>query len=453
MLVKNMKSESGSVTIEATISLSAFMFAIVTILTIINICIVQARVSYAINTTAKEISQYSYLYALTGINDSHGELEAAGQADTLPLDNVFHDLNSMYNEIENLGESGLSTNNDIDDISAKWDSISSSLNGLEDSGSALMSDIEDIADDPKQIIFGVAKLAGSTALDTAKSKLIMEPLARAMCKKHLVSSKSGNVDSYLKLLGVVPDATGSYYKGLDFHGSTLFANGSNEIKVCVSYDVKVIALLPIDFRFHFEQTAITHGWLAGESSYVSDAEKAETYISNDTLWTQATVKERTEYIRDLAFKDLKAQGYHALAYPYNTDGILYNPDSREFVMPRSWNPLSGEENISVDELNETVMKRYIEELCGTINSNEFGSTVTVKKENADGSTKKEDVNCSGGTKKIIITIPEDAGLKEKIEAVIAKSDTDGVKIELVSNYGNGAKQTLMENTEEGGAGE
>lgn len=452
MLIRKLKSESGSVTVEATISLSAFMFAIVTILTIINICIVQARVSYAINTTAKEISQYSYLYALTGLNDSQAGLEEAGQTDTLPLDNVFNDINTMYNEIENLGDSGLSTG-DVDDISAKWDNISQSLNGLQDSGSALMSDIEDIADDPRQIIFGVAKLAGSTAMDTAKSKLIMEPLAKAMCKKHLVSTKGGDIDSYLKSLGVVPDATGSYYKGLDFNGSTLFPNGSNEIKVCVSYDVKIIALLPIDFSFHFEQTAITHGWLAGEASYVSDAEKAEEYVSNETLWTQATVKERTEYIRNLAFKDLKAHGYHTLAYPYNTDGILYNPDSKEFVMPRSWNPLSGEEDVSVDELNETVMQTYIEELCGTINSNEFGSNVTVKKENADGSTTKEDVNCSGATKKIIITIPEDEGLKEKIEAVIAKSDTDGVTIELVPNYGNGAKQTIVENTDEGGTGE
>lgn len=189
MLIRKLKSESGSVTVEATISLSAFMFAIVTILTIINICIVQARVSYAINTTAKEISQYSYLYALTGLNDSQAGLEEAGQTDTLPLDNVFNDINTMYNEIENLGDSGLSTG-DVDDISAKWDNISQSLNGLQDSGSALMSDIEDIADDPRQIIFGVAKLAGSTAMDTAKSKLIMEPLAKAMCKKHLVSTKS-----------------------------------------------------------------------------------------------------------------------------------------------------------------------------------------------------------------------------------------------------------------------
>lgn len=47
-MLKTTKKDSGSVTIEATISLSAFMFAIVTILTIVNICIVQAKMSYAI---------------------------------------------------------------------------------------------------------------------------------------------------------------------------------------------------------------------------------------------------------------------------------------------------------------------------------------------------------------------------------------------------------------------
>lgn len=45
-MFNKLKKESGSVTIEATISLSSFMFAIVTILTIVNICVVQAKMSY-----------------------------------------------------------------------------------------------------------------------------------------------------------------------------------------------------------------------------------------------------------------------------------------------------------------------------------------------------------------------------------------------------------------------
>lgn len=451
MIVKRLKSESGAVTVEATISLSAFMLLIVTILTIINICIAQARISYAINTTAKEISQYSYLYALTGLNESQAKLAEAGKKDTLPINQVFNDLNTMYNEIENLGDSGLSSDSNVEDIANKWDEIAKSLSSLKDSGTAVISDIETIADNPKQIIFGVAKLAGNTAMDAAKSKLITEPLAKAMCKKHLVDAKGGDVEAYLKRLGVVPDVTGSYYKGLDFNGSTLFPDGSNKIKICVSYNIKVIALLPINYSFHFHQTAITHGWLAGETSYQGERDKKEQYAQNDTLWTQATTQERVEYIRKLAFKQLKDEGYYTLSYPYNTDGILYRPDSKVFVMPRSWNPFSDGEISTVDELNETVMRSYIEHLCGTMNSNEFGNSVTVKKEQG-GTKSKVEVDCSGASKKIIITIPEDKGLKEKIEAVIAKSDTDGVIIELIPNYGNGAKQTKI-NEEAGGAEE
>ncbi len=57
-MFEKLKKENGSVTIEATISLSAFMFAIVTILTIVNVCIVQARMSYALNMNDVSIIQY-----------------------------------------------------------------------------------------------------------------------------------------------------------------------------------------------------------------------------------------------------------------------------------------------------------------------------------------------------------------------------------------------------------
>ena len=96
---KILEKERGSVTIEAIISLSAFMFAIVTMMTIVNICIVQAKIAYAINTTAKEISQYSYLYALTGINDREGEVAESGRVQTQDLQNVLTKTNEAFNEI------------------------------------------------------------------------------------------------------------------------------------------------------------------------------------------------------------------------------------------------------------------------------------------------------------------------------------------------------------------
>ena len=95
-MLKRIKGESGSVTIEATISLSAFMFAIVTLLTIVNICLVQARVAVAINTTAKELSQYSYLYSLTGFNKSEAELAQAAKDGTQDIDSIMSDIKTPY---------------------------------------------------------------------------------------------------------------------------------------------------------------------------------------------------------------------------------------------------------------------------------------------------------------------------------------------------------------------
>lgn len=442
---KKHKGEHGSVTVEATISLTSFMFAIVTILTVVNICIVQAKISNAINITAKEISQYSYLYSLTGFQKSEAELAESTEYATQNIDSIMGDINTVFNEIENLGNTGKESCVSIESISSGWESIKN----IEGAGSSLYDTMEDIAKDPKQMIFGVAKLAASKSMDLAKSRLIAAPLAKVMCKKHLVNEDDGNVETYLKALGVVPDANGSYYDSLDFSKSSLFPGGSNEITINVAYDVKVITLLPIDFTFHFNQTAITHGWLAGESSFQGTSEVAKKYEDNNTLWTDATVKERTDYIRNLAFKQLKTEGY--LPVTPNTSGVVFSEEANEFIMPRSMNPLwsaDGEEPISVDNLDEATLKKQIEYLCADFKSNEFGDTVDVKTTDKNGNQKVVQKNSADAKYKIILTIPEDEGLKEKMETIISGCKTDGVTIELSPNYGNGAKATEVTESKE-----
>lgn len=449
-------NESGSVTIEATISLSAFMFAIVTLLTIVNICIAQARVSYALNMTAQEISQYSYLYSLTGISDSQAKLKAAGIEDTAAVDDLFNDINTVYNNIEGLADTDTGTPENISDITGTWNDIKGKVDTITSGGSAVKSDIESIAQDPKKVIFGVAKLAGSEVMDLAKSRLIMEPLAKAMCKKHLVNSKNGDVNSYLKQLGIVPDGKGSYYDGIDFSQSSLFPDGSNEITVNAVYRVKVIALLPIDFSFTFNQTAITHGWLAGEASYVSDKEKTKELIDSNSFWTQTSgdTKGRSDYIRHLAFDQLEDEGYYALTYPYNTDGILYNPDSKEFIMPRVFtfdNPNFSEAK-TVDEIDENSLKRYIESMCGQMASNQFGSNVDVKAKDGNGNKTTKTMDSSNASMKIVWTVPQDEGLREKLQKAISESEKYGVTVELNEAYGTAFK-TEVDNSSNKDGGE
>lgn len=438
------RREHGVITIEATISLSAFMFAIVTILTIVNVCIVQAKIANAINLTAKELSQYSYLYSLTGFSKSEAELHQAGVEGTASIDSILSDVNTMYNEIEKIGETGQETPNNVDDIMNKWDSVVGSAETIEASAGSIESTIMEIAKDPKGLMFGIAKMAASETLELAKSKLIAAPLSKALVQKHLVAEEDGSVESYLKSLGVVPDAYGSYLGGLDFSESTLFPYGSNEITVNVSYDVKVIPLLPLDFTFHFNQTAKTNGWLAGDVSYKGSTE----YVENETLWTQATVSERVSLIRNMVIRDMQDEGYQKVSGMTNVH--LYNPTENEFVTISSMNPLysaEGEEPMTIDQLDKDDVKQSIENLCGKMWSVTEGETKVTTKVEQDGSKVKKEYNCTNAKNKVVLVIPEDAGLKEYIESVIAECNTRGVEIEVVPSYGNGASKTAVEPAE------
>ena len=118
---KRIDRENGVVTVEATISLTAFMFAIVTILTIVNIALVQTKVAVAINTTARELSQYSYLYSLTGFNKSEAELAAAAQNGTQSINTIMTNVDTVFNEIQNLGNTGNQEFTNIDDITNAMD--------------------------------------------------------------------------------------------------------------------------------------------------------------------------------------------------------------------------------------------------------------------------------------------------------------------------------------------
>lgn len=446
-MFRKTNKENGAIVIEATISLTAFMFAIVTLLTIVNICTVQARIGYALNITAKEISQYSYLYSLTGLNNRQSEIYEAGVEQTQDINKILTDVNTVYNEIQNLGETGQKSPENIDDIMNAWDSINSSADNIESAAGSIGESLKSIASDPKNLIFGIAKLGASEAFDMAKSKLIAAPLAKTMIQRHLVDEKGGNVEAYLKNLGVVPSGSGKYIDGLDFSESTLFPNGTDVITLNVQYDVKVITLLPIDFTFHFCQSAVTCGWSANELNFTS----AKQFAENKTLWTQSTVNERASYIRHDVINNKEDEGYAKVASSGAVSAQMYSKDKNEFLMISSMNPLysePGETVKTLDDISDTAIKNQIEVLCGTLkNSTENMTTVTTKT-TVNGTTNKTENSCKDATNRIILVIPEDPGLKEKFDEIIRQCNTGGVTVEVVQSYGNGAQKTEV--TQESG---
>lgn len=431
------KCNAGSVSIEATISLTAFIFAIITILTMVNICFVQAKMAVAIHSAAKEISQYSYIYSLTGFNESTAELAKGAAGTKKDVSEGIKNVNTVFNEIQKIGKTAKSTDiTDPDAVMKSWDEISKSIDNGTSSAQEVEKKISEMASDPKQLIIGMAKLLASEGLEVAKSKLIAAPISKQLVKKHLKSSKGDNAERFLKNLQVVPAANGSYIDGLDFGDSTLFPYGSNEIRIVVRYKVRIIPLLPIKKEFSFTQTAVTHGWLGGSLTYKSTEDSLKKKpVNANTIWTTATIAERADLIRNMGIRELKDEGY--LQTKGLTDVQVYNPEKNDFVMISSMNPLysTTSEPIKVEDLDEAILEKSLYNLVGKI----LSTTSGLKQVKVSKGSGTETLNCYGATNTVVLVIPEDPGLKEKIEGVIKKMDTKGVKFDVVASYGVGSR--------------
>lgn len=90
--------ERGSVIVEASIILPIFTIVMFFLINIINLYLVHNRIQFALNAVAKEISGYSYLYEITGLNDGTKKIEEDGKPYTEKIDNV---INEWYETKDN----------------------------------------------------------------------------------------------------------------------------------------------------------------------------------------------------------------------------------------------------------------------------------------------------------------------------------------------------------------
>ena len=100
--MKKIKDDGGAIIVEATLSLTFFMFALFTIYSMFHICLAQARIGAALNATAKEISQYSYVYDLTGLNERQANLAANGGAAESIISDNLSEVNNLYDAFKGI---------------------------------------------------------------------------------------------------------------------------------------------------------------------------------------------------------------------------------------------------------------------------------------------------------------------------------------------------------------
>lgn len=446
-------SERGAVVIEAAISLTTFLFVFFMLFSIVSICRAQARIQIAIDATAKEISQYSYLYGLTGLDTSLAKFQESANNTKSEVNSAIDGVVQTFEGIRQLGGQAKDINvSSVSDVLTQWDEISESFNDVKGKEAHAKETIVNMAKDPQKLLMGLARLVGSEALELGKSRLIAEPICHALVEKHLKLSESGSANAFCKMVGIQPGTflgKESYYNGLDFSNSTLFPYGSDEITIIVTYRVKLLPLLPIDKTFTITQRAVTKGWLHGDGSStgVTAIDRINSLRSankGESLWNCTETGERVELIRHQGIEDLKNNGCSGVSG--NNIIHCYDETTNTFYTISSANPLAYAD--SVDKVNRAKIKEDLQRVVGNLESaTDNAKTIKVKESGENGGVTTRDVDCTGKERhmKAIIVIPEDKGLKDVYEEVLKEISTD-VKVEFMPAYGSVYTEVTPEKT-------
>ena len=198
-------SERGAIIVEATASLTIFMFAIYTVLSVIQICYAQERIAIAMNSATKQMAQCSHLIRATGIDKIITEDGKSSQLST----EVANMMVELGQKIEGSAPDQLT------------DFL---ING----GEAMKGD------SPMQI---VVNLIGAGVMDE-------------LMEKNLVTDGCQNMESYMKKNRI------SNIKNI---GSSFMEDG-RKVYMVFKYDISIIKLFNFEKVFHMRHATYMEIW-------------------------------------------------------------------------------------------------------------------------------------------------------------------------------------------------
>ena len=209
--------ENGSVTIEATISLITIITAVLTLSMFMKVVYIHGIVQHALIQTASEMSEYSYFYSLTGLDDINSSIGTATNEGRNDINEFIDSCTKFYDDISNGNFSSTSLPGDFD---------------------------------IKQVMIGFVSALAGNVYGSAKTELINNTVTINVFNSYLPDNKGEFLKNNLVIQGL-----GNY--GIDFSQSKYFENtdGYNEIEIVAVYNIKFITPIPIIKQLTVVQTA------------------------------------------------------------------------------------------------------------------------------------------------------------------------------------------------------
>lgn len=402
--------QRGAIVIEATLSLTAFVFTIFTLLSIVNIYYIQARMSIALNSAAKEISQYSYLYYKIGVDKAEAELNEGTEEARKTAEKTIDGVGTLLDSL-----SGAANSMETGDFDSLIQEIETGSDSAEDLYQMYASQL---SEDPKGFIIGMAKMAGNEMKEEVKVYL-GQILAKAFMQKNLKAFKDDDPDNFLKRYRVVGGMD-----GLDFDYSALMAYGtSNQIQLVVTYEVQVIRLLNFDFKFKFRQVAKTTAWGNG----ISLIKGEQSAPAKASVWDNPSDVQRGKIV---VAEEKKNYSYTASGKGF--DAYNNSGGANEFVTIVSCNT-DRESNKTVDGIKRSMNNSYNKMYNGVTR---LGEEIVVQNKSNEDVTLNSPVDTR--TYRVVLVVPDNADMELVLRAKQAFEAEHGgnVVVEIKTGYGS-----------------
>lgn len=277
-MFRKMKKAAGAIAIEAVLSLTIFMLAILALMMGSLLIRTQSAMQYALNQTAKEISGYFYLLDKIGIASAiSGNATKSAQANVQQLNDTARHIISfsggLSDELGELTETGQQVMSNVEDGTFSEDDINR-IKGLKEDTEEFKQEISVIKNDlmelkkcNKPMMFkGIIQVFGKSLINSAVSKYITPYVCEALMPKYLVNDtgkkakdKDGNDVSleslFYKNAGIIESS-------IDFQDSKILEDGRS-ITLVVNYKVDA-SKLTLGFykkELQFHQMASTCAWV------------------------------------------------------------------------------------------------------------------------------------------------------------------------------------------------
>lgn len=404
--MKEEKRERGAVVVEAVLSMTAFMFAILIILSIADIAYTQSKMAVALNSAAKEISQYCFLYYKFQLDDANASLSQGTEDAEKTVEDTVDGLGQMMDSFGGAGS---------DFEEENFDSAIEKLETGADATNRTVSNLANqVAEDPKAFVIGMGKLAGREVTEAAKVYL-GQIMAKAFMAKNLKATADDDPDAFLRRLHVVDGMD-----GLDFQYTSLMAYGSsNEIQLVCTYQVRVVQLLNVDFDFTFRQTARTLAWGDGAS-----------LVTPRSIWTSMAPAARGKYI-----VGKEKEGYTYTSGGNGYDAYVNRGGKNEFVTITSLDPTSASYQ-DVDSIKNRLSKSFDDMYAGVA---ALDSPITVTQNGSETTVESDPATRSY---RIVLVLPEETGedykatVNQAIAQLQAKYPDTVLSVEVKEGYGS-----------------